>query len=120
VATGSEPTASFPSGHVAAAVVLYVGLSIVVPRLAPPTDDPRPFRALVALAIVAVSVARVYEGMHFPSDVVVGWAYGAGCLAVGLAAADQLGPTGEAGPAGDGAAQSRRRSSLRYWRPRST
>ena len=90
VAIGVEPTAGFPSGHVAAAVVLYGGLSVVVARLAPPTDDPRPFRALVALAVVAVSAARLYEGMHFPSDVVVGWAYGLGCLFVGLAAADAL------------------------------
>jgi membrane-associated phospholipid phosphatase len=48
---------------------------------------------LVGVAIVAVSAARVYEGMHFPADVVVGWAYGLGCLLVGLAAADQLPPS---------------------------
>jgi membrane-associated phospholipid phosphatase len=58
---------SMPSGHAMMAFTGAVFLAAVVPR----------WRwALVALA-VAISLSRVYLGVHYPSDVLVGAALGA-------------------------------------------
>ena len=59
-------TTSFPSGHAASACAFAVGASSEVPALAPP---------LAALA-AAVAYSRVYTGVHYPGDVVVGAAVG--------------------------------------------
>jgi undecaprenyl-diphosphatase len=65
---------SFPSGHAATSAAGLAVLAIAVPRLAP------------ALAVLAAAIAfsRIYVGVHYPSDVLVGAAIGA---IVGVAAA---------------------------------
>jgi membrane-associated phospholipid phosphatase len=79
------PTSSYPSGHTAAAVALYVGIAVLVACLVR-----RPlFRGLVVLAglllPIAVGMSRIARGMHHPSDVMAGLALGALCLvAAGL------------------------------------
>jgi membrane-associated phospholipid phosphatase len=71
---GVIPTsASFPSGHSATAFATAVAVGLVYPRLRVPL--------LLLAALVALS--RVYLGMHYATDVVVGSALGA---AMGLAA----------------------------------
>lgn len=66
----SPPTSSFPSGHAAAAIVLYVGLALITSSLVRSTF----VRALVWILAVALPLAvansRLYRGMHHPSDVV--------------------------------------------------
>jgi membrane-associated phospholipid phosphatase len=59
-------TSSFPSGHAAAAAAFATGVGLEMPALAAPVG------ALAA----AVGVARVVNGVHYPSDVVGGWAVG--------------------------------------------
>jgi undecaprenyl-diphosphatase len=113
-ALGSEITSSFPSGHVAVAIVLYGGMAVVVDLLAPRTDARWPFRALVVVVVALVSVARLYLGLHYVSDVVVGWLFGAACLAVAVVAGQAwaLAAGGDAPPAdgaGDRAAPPRAR-----------
>ena len=61
-------TSSFPSGHAAAAAAFATGVGLEMPALAVPVG---------ALA-VAVGVARVVNGVHYPSDIVGGWAVGVG------------------------------------------
>ena len=77
----SPPTSSFPSGHTAAAIALYVGLAIVLT----PHIQQRWLRVcvwIVAIAIpVFVSLSRVYEGMHHVTDVAGSIVLGAGALA---------------------------------------
>jgi undecaprenyl-diphosphatase len=87
-AMGSEVTSSFPSGHVAVAIVLYGGMAVVVDQLAPRSDARWPYRLLVVVAVAMVSASRLYLGLHYVSDVVVGWAFGAACLAVAVVAAE--------------------------------
>jgi undecaprenyl-diphosphatase len=84
--SSTPSTSSFPSGHTAAAVVLYGGIALVIHYL----SRRRPVRVAawgVAVSIVLiVAVSRVYRGMHHPSDVMIGAVYGAGCLWVAVLA----------------------------------
>ncbi|WP_063628183.1 phosphatase PAP2 family protein [Actinospica robiniae] len=68
----SPPTSSFPSGHTAAAVALYGILALIVYR-----HSGRRIPWLLLLIPAAVGVARLYRGMHHPSDVVAGAILGA-------------------------------------------
>jgi membrane-associated phospholipid phosphatase len=75
------PTSSYPSGHVAASIVLYVGLALIITSLA----RSKLVRAVVWIAAIAlpifVALSRLYRGMHHPTDL-IGSVIGAiGCLA---------------------------------------
>ncbi|MEZ5226976.1 MAG: phosphatase PAP2 family protein [Acidimicrobiales bacterium] len=66
---------SFPSGHVAAATVYAVLAIIVMQR----TESSRARFVAIALAVllpIAVAWGRMYQGMHFLSDVVAGTVLG--------------------------------------------
>jgi membrane-associated phospholipid phosphatase len=63
---------SFPSGHAATAFAAAIAVSVIHPRLL------KPLFALAAL----VALSRVYLGVHFVTDIVVGSALG---VAIGLA-----------------------------------
>lgn len=80
------PTASFPSGHTAAAIVLYVSLAVVLASFVRSAA----VRALVwilAIAIpIVVGVSRLYRGMHHPTDVIGSVMLGAGSLLFALLA----------------------------------
>ena len=65
---GMPSSASFPSGHSASAAAFSVAVSAAAPELR------WPLRA--AAAVVAFS--RVYTGVHYPGDVLVGATVGAG------------------------------------------
>ncbi|GAC1517781.1 MAG: hypothetical protein NVS1B12_05940 [Acidimicrobiales bacterium] len=73
----APPTSSFPSGHTAAALCLYGALAILAWRL----GRRRPLQIVMTVAAVllpiAVGIARVYRGMHFPTDVLSGAILGA-------------------------------------------
>jgi len=78
----SPPTSSFPSGHTGAATALYVGIAVV---LAWRTRGAWARRAAVgALVLVPLSVAlaRLYRGMHHPSDVVAAFVNGGTCVLI--------------------------------------
>lgn len=78
----SPPTASFPSGHVGAAVAFYGGWALVIFW----NTESLLWRALALVWAAgipsAVALSRIYRGMHYPSDVLVGAALGALSLAV--------------------------------------
>ena len=61
-------TTSFPSGHAASAAAFATGTALELPVLAVPIG------ALAA----AVGASRVVTGVHYPSDVVAGFAIGVG------------------------------------------
>jgi membrane-associated phospholipid phosphatase len=73
-------TSSFPSGHAAAATVFTVGVALIVFSC----TRNRVARTVVVIVAVGypilVGFARVYRGMHHPTDVFVAWIFGIGCL----------------------------------------
>jgi membrane-associated phospholipid phosphatase len=82
----SPPTSSYPSGHTAAAIALYMALAAVVGSL----TTNRLARALAwILAFVlptVVAVSRLYRGMHHLTDVLASVVLGIGALLIALLA----------------------------------
>jgi membrane-associated phospholipid phosphatase len=62
------PTSSFPSGHTSAAICLYGAIAALV-FLATRAWWRWLVLALAVTAVVAVALARLYRGAHFPTDV---------------------------------------------------
>lgn len=79
---GYPPDASFPSGHVAAAVVVYGGLALIIgSRIS--NRWARVALAVGAVLMVAlVALSRMYRGMHHPTDVAGGVLIGSAALVV--------------------------------------
>jgi undecaprenyl-diphosphatase len=77
---------SFPSGHVAAAVVLWFAVALLVWT----ATENRWLRCaaviVAAAAPVIVALSRMYRGMHYPTDAIVGYAIGWACVAIGILA----------------------------------
>ena len=65
----AEPaTSSFPSGHVAASIVTYGGIALLL--VAWNRSELRYFAFVLAgLIAVGVTLARLYAGMHYPTDI---------------------------------------------------
>ena len=72
---GQMPTSSFPSGHIAATLCVWVAIAIVC-RARIPQRWRWVFVALAVLMPAVVTLSRMYRGEHHPTDVL-----GAGLLA---------------------------------------
>jgi len=78
-----ESTFSFPSGHTMAATIGYGMLAYVMATYWRPRGVPRRALYLAAAALaLAVGVSRIYLGVHFPTDVLGGFAAGTAWLAI--------------------------------------
>ncbi len=74
---------SFPSGHAAGAVVTYGLLAYIAWRCCVRGGRARLLIVLLAvLLILATGLSRIYLMVHYPSDVVAGWAAGT-CILTG-------------------------------------
>jgi membrane-associated phospholipid phosphatase len=83
--------ASFPSGHIAAAIAVYGGLALL---LTSRYKNPWLHSVVWALALalpIAVGISRMYRGMHHPLDVLGGAVMGLGALLIALFAAQVTG-----------------------------
>ena len=80
---------SFPSGHAANPTIAYVGLALLL------FDDPKQRRVAAAAAMVLaliIGISRPMLGVHWPSDVVAGWAFGLLWLALVFALMERSRP----------------------------
>lgn len=66
-------TDSFPSGHAASSVMVWVTLALLIPRDA---GWRRPALVAAALAAGLAGLSRPMLGVHYPSDVIAGWCFG--------------------------------------------
>lgn len=82
-------TSSFPSGHTAAAFVLY-GSLILVARSVLGRRASSWSWLLAAIVAALVGAARIYEGVHYPSDVAGGLVLGVLALTVAGRSAELL------------------------------
>ncbi len=68
LALARESTFGLPSGHAQNSLVFYGSVEPLIRR---------PWGNLIAVAVpVLIGLSRIYLGVHFPSDVLVGWAIG--------------------------------------------
>jgi membrane-associated phospholipid phosphatase len=108
----APPTSSFPSGHTAAAIALYGSWAVIAWERAR-WALLRGLLTLLAIVVpIAVGLARMYRGMHFPTDVLAGAALGVSWLGLSLRAV-RLGVLHHGLRAGPAPAR-RRRSLLRH------
>lgn len=62
---------SFPSGHAANSMIVWLTLALLLPR------GSRPSLVATAIALsTLIGLSRVALGVHWPSDVAGGWAFG--------------------------------------------
>lgn len=66
---------SFPSGHTMLATLLFFGLAGLIAWIVPGQRTLRAYALCVAASLsCAVGVSRVFLGLHWPTDVIAGWA----------------------------------------------
>jgi len=80
----APPTSSYPSGHTAASVVLYIGLAIVLVSVTRVVAARIAGFAVASVFVTLVTVSRLYRGMHHLGDVVAGVLLGVACLLAAL------------------------------------
>lgn len=70
-------TSSFPSGHSMMSAVVYFTLAALVTRLIERRRLKGYALGVALILTLLVGVSRIYLGVHWPSDVLAGWAAGA-------------------------------------------
>jgi undecaprenyl-diphosphatase len=90
-------TMSFPSGHATMSAVVYLTIGALVARLVPSIRLKLTVLTIAMVLTVLVGASRVYLGVHWPTDVVGGWALGS-AWALGWWAVSQMRIVGENRP----------------------
>ncbi len=85
-------SSSFPSGHSALSPIVYLTLAGIVAA----GESNRSTKALLlgaaTVLVLCIGVSRVYLGVHWPTDVLAGWAMGAAVALLATMALHRLAP----------------------------
>lgn len=72
-----EHSASFPSGHAANSAIVYLTIAALFMRIEPDLRTRLFVLCAAILLTLAIGISRVALGVHWPSDVLAGWMFGA-------------------------------------------
>lgn len=91
--SGSIPTDtptdfSFPSGHATASMAFYGFTAYVLCRLYP--ERTKTILSTAIIIILLIGFSRLYLGLHFPTDVIVGYLVGGAWVWIGIRVTDKL------------------------------
>lgn len=67
---------SFPSGHAMSSATIYLTLAVLLVRLVERRREKAYIFGAALLLSFCVGLSRVYLGVHYPTDVIAGWAAG--------------------------------------------
>src|SRR5262249_44576114 len=67
---------SFPSGHSMLSAVVYLTLGALLARNTSEWNLRLYFLGVALLLTILVGLSRIYLGVHYPTDVLAGWAAG--------------------------------------------
>lgn len=70
-------TESFPSGHSANSAIIYLMLGMMLARIEASYSAKVYIFSVCVLLTMMIGMSRVYLGVHWPTDVLAGWAVGA-------------------------------------------
>lgn len=70
-------SASFPSGHATSSAIVYLTLAALIMQIVRGRVVRGYIIGVAGLLVVAIGCSRVYLGVHWPSDVLTGWSFGA-------------------------------------------
>ncbi|MBH9536445.1 phosphatase PAP2 family protein [Novosphingopyxis sp. YJ-S2-01] len=70
-------SASFPSGHSANSAAVYLTLALVLVQIVRARREQVFILGAAILLVLAIGSSRIYLGVHWPSDVLAGWTFGA-------------------------------------------
>jgi undecaprenyl-diphosphatase len=70
-------SASFPSGHSANGAIVNLTLATLLAQVVKGRARRNFILAAAVLLVIAIGCSRVYLGVHWPSDVLAGWGFGA-------------------------------------------
>jgi membrane-associated phospholipid phosphatase len=80
-------TSSFPSGHATSSMIFYLTLALA---LTASTKWRRPAALCAIILALLIGTSRVMLGVHWPSDVIGGWAFGMLWVLLTLRPAERL------------------------------